>query len=121
MNKYRINERVRFKGDDVDYVVDFVNEDGSVDLDLVEPDDSATVTFVPARVLERVPDDVRPGDVYRSVTHPHVVAYVIPGSKDHSQLRYITGGGEEFRLLPYFAYILSNPNHYERLSRVDGL
>lgn len=64
MNKYSKGDKVRFKGDDVTYTVSYVNIDHLVDLNRVA-DRSPDITYVPTRLLEPAPRDLRVGDVYR--------------------------------------------------------
>lgn len=60
---FTAGQRVRFKGDPEKqvYFVDFVNADGSVDLETPRGEDWE---YVPVRLLEKAPDPPREGEVW---------------------------------------------------------
>lgn len=64
MSKYSKGDKVRFKGDNVTYTVSHVNNDYLVDLDQVA-DRSPDITYVPTRLLEPAPAEVKPGQVWK--------------------------------------------------------
>lgn len=66
MNVFKECDVVRFKGDDTEYKVTFVNY-ASGTYDVTTPGDprEPTVQFVPGRLLEKAPEKVRPGQVWR--------------------------------------------------------
>lgn len=64
MSKYSKGDKVRFKGDAVTYVVAYVNNDYSVDLEQATAG-TPHIAYVPTRLLEPTPPEVKPGQVWK--------------------------------------------------------
>lgn len=64
MSKYSEGDKVRFRGDNVTYTVAYVNNDYSVDLDQADIG-SPDISYVPTRLLEPAPPEVKPGQVWK--------------------------------------------------------
>lgn len=73
MEKYSVGDRVRFKGDDVEYIVTRVWDDyrngSTYDLDPQSPGlpPEGSIESVPPRLLESVKPEVRVGQVWEDV------------------------------------------------------